>query len=850
MAVFVDGTILNSGTIGVTGANAVGATFFLNGAITNTGTISATGLNSIVILSPGTLNLNNSGQITVSGNFGTAIVAGDNSVLVNSGTISISGSGSQGIAGNDNVSITNTGTISNTDGNNPSIELNDNGILNNSGTIVSIGGSAPVVVARDGNRLTNTGTITARGPGAIAVLTRDNNTITNSGTVNLSDDAFAGIQVDGSNNTVINNGLITGGGFFTAGIQANAGGTGNVITNNGTISMGQGTVGLDIDDDGAIVTNNGTITVGDGGFAVDFCGCVTGFTFNNNGLLRAPGTGFAFNSGGAGVMIVNNNGTMDGPVFADGVLFNNRGKVMLSDAATAAGAQIVTVSSGGTFTNFSTGVISLRANTAGAADTVNVDNLVLNAPGGGGTLQIAPQAGIYGATTNYTGVVTTNTSMAGTFNSVASTSPFLRASAVYNANSIDVTLIRVGFGSVPNLDGNQKAVGQALQAGFNAPNLSPQAQALYATLFTATSTDILNQLSGQGASGTQSSAFGAANLFQSALADQSAAWRTSGGFAGTGTVLVAANQMAQSTMTDAGPAQLFLAPDTPIRVWTMGFGNYQSLAGDSTTGATGTNVQTGGAAVGIERQFAPDFLVGFALGGSGSGFSSPNANTNGSLTGVQAGVYATKSLGPYYLTGSLSFGYFDNSTTRSITDLTTPETATGSYASYQFSGRMEAGRRFTVGAFEQDYGVTPFAALEGSNLWQSGYTESSVNAAGGAGIAALTYQAQQVGSLPTTLGVQFDTQIKSEDGKIWAPYLRLGWQHEFMTTRNINAALTAIPDNDFTAQGAPATSDTAMIDLGLKVLYSKNLSMFINANSQMAGSFLSYGGKAGFMWSF
>jgi outer membrane autotransporter protein len=315
-------------------------------------------------------------------------------------------------------------------------------------------------------------------------------------------------------------------------------------------------------------------------------------------------------------------------------------------------------------------------------------------------------------------------------------------------------------------------------------------------------------------------------------------------------VLVAANQIAQSTMTDAGPGQLFLAPDTPIRVWTMGFGNYQSLAGSASTGASSVNVQTGGAAVGIERQFAPDFLAGFALGGSGSGYSSPNANANGSLTGAQAGVYATKSFGPYYLTGSLAFGYFDNSTTRSITDLTTPETATGSYASYQFSGRMEAGRRFTVEAFEQDYGVTPFAALEGSNLWQNGYTESSVNAAGGAGIAGLTYQAQQVGSLPTTLGFQLDTQFKSEDGKTWAPYLRLGWQHEFMTTRNVTAALTAIPDNGFTAQGAPAASDTAMIDLGLKVLYSKNLSMFINASSQMAGSFLSYGGKAGLMWAF
>lgn len=41
-----------------------------------------------------------------------------------------------------------------------------------------------------------------------------------------------------------------------------------------------------------------------------------------------------------------------------------------------------------------------------------------------------------------------------------------------------------------------------------------------------------------------------------------------------------------------------------------------------------------------------------------------------------------------------------------------------------------------------------------------------------------------------------------------------------------------------------------MIDLGLKVLYGKNLSMFINSSSQMAGDFLSYGGRAGLMRTF
>ena len=109
------------------------------------------------------------------------------------------------------------------------------------------------------------------------------------------------------------------------------------------------------------------------------------------------------------------------------------------------------------------------------------------------------------------------------------------------------------------------------------------------------------------------------------------------------------------------------------------------------------------------------------------------------------------------------------------------------YRSLDIGGRLEIGHRFEVAR----YGVTPFGILEGSNLWQNGYAETSTTENGNAGILGLTYQAQTIGSLPTTLGVQFDRTIKSADGTVWAPFLRLGWQHEFMTTREVNAALTA-----------------------------------------------------------
>ena len=52
---------------------------------------------------------------------------------------------------------------------------------------------------------------------------------------------------------------------------------------------------------------------------------------------------------------------------------------------------------------------------------------------------------------------------------------------------------------------------------------------------------------------------------------------------------------------------------------------------------------------------------------------------------------------------------------------------------------------------------------EGSTLWERGFTESSTTG-GLPGILGLTYQSQTVTSLPTFLGVQFDTRLALANG--------------------------------------------------------------------------------------
>ena len=701
-----------------------------------------------------------------------------------------------------------------TDNGTQSIGLNNNNTVTNNGTISASTLGALGLQVGTNNFITNNGTISTTGAASTALAAGSATTITNEGKITSIGDFGVTVAL-GSNNTLTNNGTISGAGDTNTTVSS---GTGSTVTNNGSIvATGPSGIAYAVGNNSTL-NNNGLISAGVGGISLN-TNSNTGATFNNN----ASGT----IDGRIAVTSANNN-------------INNRGLITITNSGTAVGAAH---SLGGTFTNFSGGTLELRGNSAGVSDTFSANTVTLNSTGGGGTLRIAPQAGLYGTTTNYAGTVNATTAVNGTFNQVTSASPFFTASAVYNAASVDVSLTRIGFASPANLNGNQRAIGNALDRSYS-PNATGAAATIYSNLLASTSTAPLDQLTGSGTTGTQSASFSSASLFQGALADRGAAWRGGGGFAQSGGVQIAMNT-ASDLMSDASLG-LALDPARPLRAWASMFGSIESLAGDATTGAGETNVSSGGGAVGMEKQLAPDLLIGFGIGGSGSGFSVSGQNTSGTQTGVQIGVYGIKTWDNFYASGSFGYGYFDNSTLRTIAGLGPTETATGEFSANQLGGRLEVGNRFDM----DGYGVTPFGVVEGSVLWQDGYTESTATSSGSAGVLGLTYQAQTIGSLPTTLGVQFDRTYKSADGTRWSPFVRLGWQHEFYTTRQVNAALTAIPSTGFTAQGARVASDTAKLDVGVNLLVSPDVSVFVKGDGQFAGTYLAYGGKGGAKWAF
>src|SRR5262249_52820434 len=105
--------------------------------------------------------------------------------------------------------------------------------------------------------------------------------------------------------------------------------------------------------------------------------------------------------------------------------------------------------------------------------------------------------GLYGLSTQYT--LLSAGAISGQFAQFISSPPsaFLSLSGpFYDPTSVDVTLTRTPFGALAGLTANQRAVGNALEAGYSTTLTGPAAT-LYTKLLMTGTPDALTQLSGE-----------------------------------------------------------------------------------------------------------------------------------------------------------------------------------------------------------------------------------------------------------------------------------------------------------------------------------------------------------------
>ena len=476
---------------------------------------------------------------------------------------------------------------------------------------------------------------------------------------------------------------------------------------------------------------------------------------------------------------------------------------------------------------------------------------VVNTATLGGMLGVAVTPGLYGLSTQYR--LLSAGAVSGQFAQFLSSPPsaFLSLSGpVYSPTSVDVTLTRTPFGAVAGLTKNQRAVGNALEGAY-ATTLTGPAATLYTNLLMTGAPNALSQLSGEGITAAQNTAFATGRMFDSLMMDQGAFWR-SGETADSEGVTFRAAPLAYAPEKKKTAAPVFKELKAPPpayqprtwRVWTGGFGGVQSFNGDAVVGSADARTAAAGGAMGFDYQVDPTRLVGVAVGGSESHFSVPDRATSGDLLGGHVGAYGVATWGALYAAGVLSYSRFDNDVRRTIAGVGPTEMATGRFASDLLGARLEVGCSYAL----QWLNVTPFAAVQTSTLWQRGFTETST-AAGLPGILGLTSQSQTTTSLPTFLGVQLDTRLALANGTVWSPFLRAAWVHEFNPDRSIANSFVSIPGTLFAVDGARAWSDALKVNAGTRVALNQYASLLASFDGEFANSGQSYAGRGGIRFS-
>jgi outer membrane autotransporter protein len=646
------------------------------------------------------------------------------------------------------------------------------------------------------------------------------------------------------------------------------------ITNSGTIVVNApNSVAISPSSVGAgssvnNVTNLGTISVtGAGSAAINgfaqiaplscpIAACV--FTFgpmnvSNSGQISAGPNAFLFFASFGQlnpINLITNNGTLDGQFrnpaipaadFTQNDL-TNAGLLTISYAG-AGLAQIVD----GHFTQTASGTLGLRVNAAGQHDFLTTGQASL-----GGKLLAVMQPGNYANTTVYTGVVQSTAAITTTFNSVAASSPFFAATATYHTNTVDLTLTRQQLGLLPGLTFNERAVGNALEAGLASGGASGPGARIYTALFGLQSVsqvaNAYDQLSGEIHADAQSMMLEDSRYARETILARLRQLGFMGGgpmaALGAGGPALAYAETEDHALAYAsarGAAFPIKAPPTPrndadLTFWAQGVGAWGRIDSDGNAGEVRRDLA--GFFAGIDRRFG-DWRAGIVGGYTNSSVTVASRASSATIDTGHLGGYAGTSYGAFNLRAGADFAWNDISTSRAIVFPGFADRANASYGAgeAQIFGEVGYGMSFRAIALE------PFGGLAFVHLHTNNFAEAG-------GIAALTggSNAEDVGY--STLGVRAATTWLLANGMALTPRGSLAWQHAFGDVTPAAALAFQSIGTGFTVAGAPIARDAALVSAGADLQVTPRAAVGIGYTGEIAANARDNSVKGFFSWKF
>jgi outer membrane autotransporter protein len=781
----------------------------------------------------GTVNITNSGTVqgisngTIGGaGFGIEVnTYGSGAVTVNnSGPVSASGYGTtSGIlvnsSGTGSITITNssTGTIT---ASSSGYGANDIAVSGSVSNDVTISNSAALSVGAPGT-----------GSGVFVNLAAGNIAITNSGAMSLvGGGGGAGINLlTGAGNIGITNtagGTISGNGLGGAGgIYATTSSGTIQVTNAAAITLGVtgggNAVGIEVQANSTSVTNSGSISVNntmgfDNAYALNVSATSGPLTIHNSGSLTATSSSdyesYGIYAGNPGTVVDSGNITAGTyAIYAqDGSTVTLQGRPVIN--GTILGNYISTTTSQLVFN------LTIPAANLAAARTQLDGEIAAYATQDGGDYTFTVDGLVYDVSNfDYAGGVIDDLVTAAVARIYANTPGYQSEGTVLdnlNANNPLASTILTALGNVPDA-----GVAHALA------ELSPKELEIFSNVANNVATfnaaKINNHLANErdGLTGFDATAL---NVRDSSMDPSLNQVRDH---------LLAYNPVATPGLVSDSGALLGLEDPKDMkdtRVNTMPTDRWSSfIAGDviladlsHNTNLDDADYTTGNITAGADYRLDEHFTVGALFNYAHTDANLDSRGSSATVDSYSPGLYASYVDKGWY--GNFLGAYGRNAyTSDRMVDIPGLQGDNhGGTSGNQGTVNLTGGYEFQKGAFK----FGPVASVQ--------YVHLSIDSMQEEGPTALTIDSQDEDSFRSQLGVE--GRFNANVGPVsLTPHVSLSWQHEYLdSSRGINAQFTGTGGGSFVTQTDSPDRDAAFLDVGLDATVSKNVTLFVDYETQ------------------
>ena len=264
-------------------------------------------------------------------------------------------------------------------------------------------------------------------------------------------------------------------------------------------------------------------------------------------------------------------------------------------------------------------------------------------------------------------------------------------------------------------------------------------------------------------------------------------------------------------------------------IWAQIFGQWGDQ--DEEDGFTGFDYSIGGITLGFDYLLTDSLIAGLSFDYADTNIDLDKDSGNGDIESLGGSIYGTYFNKHTYFEAALSYGRQSYDNNRNIVIGPLVRTAYSEHDGDVFSAFGAGGYNFQ----SKEWTIGPFGSLQYVYLDEDGFQEY------GAGSISLRVDGRETESLVSNLGLRLARVFEFESGRL-VPEVSLAWKYDFdIDDRNITTSFVGSPGASFTIEGQDIEDHSAKIGIGLTFVNNSNVSVSLNYNAELRKNYNSQG---------